>query len=230
MPKKCAPGTICIENTTLLGILLLLVVIFFVWFQYKPALGEHTRSTPIQGLLPPNHSAHVSVVQSLQTNPTQDVRGDVGRCTFSGGTVGDPFTNAYVPPVKCDAGGLMTSPLTMTTPNHSIPVNVPTQHYHTQYNQVGILTRKNGTARDILPLMGRRTITSRDKWQYYTMSGGGPGGNLQTKLPVRAKGRNCSGEYGCAEIYSGEDVYVEGFQDIFEATIYESGLFSYIPY
>ena len=56
------------------------------------------------------------------------------------------------------------------------------------------------------------------------------GGNLQTKLPVRVKEKPCSGEYGCQEIYSGDQVYVEGFQDFFQATIYESGAFSYIPY
>ena len=60
-------------------------------------------------------------------------------------------------------------------------------------------------------------------------AGGGAGGNLQTKLPVKVKGRSCSGEYGCDEIYNQDHVYVEGYQDDFIATIYESGLFSYLP-
>jgi hypothetical protein len=233
--KKCIPGVICIENVSLFVLVIAFLLLGFVWFQTQ-SLGKtsntsHTYTTNHHhGLLPPNHSAHPSVIHSLNTLPTQDVRGDVGRCAMGGGTVGDPLTNAYVPPIKCDAGGLMTAPLTMSTPPNSIPINVPTQHYNTQYNQVGILTKRYGNNNEILPLMGRRTITSRDKWQYYTMSGGGPGGNMQSKLPIRVKGRNCSGEYGCPEVYSGDEVYVEGFQDTFEATIYESGLFSYIPY
>ena len=240
MPKKCIPGTVCIENVTLITILIGLILLAFIWFQMSgstkvsesPSYGMNTildnsTSHTNVGLLPPRHSDHISITGQI---PTQDLRGDVGRCTLGGGTVGDPLTNPYVPPVKCDAGGLMSAPLVMSVPPNSIPVNVPTQHYNPQYNQIGILTKRYGNNSEILPLMGRRTITSRDKWQYYTVSGGGAGGNLQTKLPIRVKGRNCSGEYGCTEIYSGEEVYVEGFKDTFEATIYESGLFSYIPY
>ena len=78
--------------------------------------------------------------------------------------------------------------------------------------------------------MGRQLITSRSKWQYYTVSGGGPGGHLQTKLPVRVKNKTCSGEYGCDEIYTNDDVYVEGFNDNFKATVYDNGLFSYLPF
>ena len=157
-----------------------------------------------------------------------DIRNDLSRC---GGNGGDPMSNAYVPPVKCDAGGLMKDPVSLSIPMNSIAINIPTQHYNVQYAQVGILTKRYGNNNEILPLMGRRTVTSRNKWQYYTVSGGGGnGGNLQAKLPVKVRGKTCSNEYGCEEVNSGDDVYVEGFQDTFQATIYESGMFSYIPY
>ena len=225
MAKKCIPGVICIENMTLFVLLFLVLVVCYLWHRVS-SLGKQSSQV---GILPPNHSSHVSVTNALSKVPIQDVRGDVGRCNSSGGTVGDPMTNAYVPPIKCDAGGLMTAPLMMSVPGNSVPINIPTQHYNVQYNQVGILTKRYGNNSEILPLMGRRTITSRDKWQYYTISGGGSGGNLQTKLPVKARGRNCSGEYGCDEILEGDEVFVEGFQDTFRATVYENGLFSYIP-
>jgi hypothetical protein len=167
------------------------------------------------------------VSSGIQIQPINSIRGDLSRC---GGNGGDPMTNAYVPPVKCDAGGLFKEKITMNIPSNSIPINVPTQHYNVQYSQVGILTKRYGNNSEILPLMGRRTITARNKWQYYTVSGGGNGGNLQAKLPVKVRGKSCSGDYGCDELNSGEDVYVEGFQDTFQATIYESGMFSYIPY
>jgi len=165
---------------------------------------------------------------SLFTQKQNDLRNDLSRCGSNGG---DPMSNAYVPPMKCDAGGLMNNPLTMSVPINTVAINVPTQHYNVQYMQVGILTKRYGNNNEILPLMGRRTITSRNKWQYYTVSGGGGnGGNLQAKLPVKVRGKTCSNEYGCEEVNSGDDVYVEGFQDTFQATIYESGMFSYIPY
>ena len=155
---------------------------------------------------------------------SHDIIYDVGRCN---GLEGDPLTNPYIPPIKCDAGSLM--PTMMSLPRNAIPINIPTQNYNSKYSQVGIITKQFANNSEILPLMGRRTVTSRDKWQYYTVSGGGAGGNLQAKLPVKIKGRNCSGEYGCEEISNGDEVFVEGYRENFRATIYENGLFSYIP-
>ena len=92
-----------------------------------------------------------------------------------------------------------------------------------EYSQIGILT-KSGM---ILPLMGRRHMNGRDKWQYYTISN--TGGNLNTKLPVSVKGKSCTSEYGCDEMMNGDSIYVEGYNDTFKATIYENNAFSYIP-
>lgn len=195
--------------TLVVVIFFLLVVVYFLWFRVSSLENKNSSSYT-------NHSDRI----------LQDVRLDKGRCGNNGG---DPLTDPYTPPVRCDSGSLMQAPIIMTVPGNSVPINIPTQHYNTSYNQIGIITNRSAHKNEILPLMGRRTVTSRDKWQYYTVSGGGAGGNLQAKLPVRVKGRNCSGEYGCEEIYDGDDVYVEGYQENFRATIYENGLFSYIP-
>jgi hypothetical protein len=78
----------------------------------------------------------------------------------------------------------------------------------------------------ILPLMGRKHMSGRDKWQFYTISGSG---NLNTKLPISVNGKSCTGEYGCDDIYNGDIVYVEGYNDTFKATIYENNQFQYLP-
>jgi hypothetical protein len=62
-----------------------------------------------------------------------------------------------------------------------------------------------------------------DKLQYYTVAEGG------AKLPISVNGRSCTGEYGCNEVFNGDTVYVEGYGDVFKATIYESGQYSYDP-
>jgi hypothetical protein len=69
-------------------------------------------------------------------------------------------------------------------------------------------------------------MNGRSKMQYYTISNTG---NMNTKLPISVNGKSCTGEYGCDEISNGDVVYVEGYKDTFQATIYENGLFSYIP-
>ena len=78
----------------------------------------------------------------------------------------------------------------------------------------------------IPPLMGSRVMTGRDKWNYYTISNNG---NINTKLPISNQGRSCTNEYGCDEIYNNDTVYVEGYKDVFIATVYESGTLNYIP-
>ena len=78
----------------------------------------------------------------------------------------------------------------------------------------------------ILPLMGRKHMSGRDKWQYYTISGSG---NLNTKLPISVNGKSCTGEYGCDDIFNGDIVYVEGYNDTFRVTMYENNMFQYIP-
>ena len=107
------------------------------------------------------------------------------------------------------------------------PVNVESRGPSPDFTQVGILTRVNGNDDLILPLMGRKLSSSRDKMQYYTMSNTG---NLNTKLPVSRNGKSCTGEYGCDEISNGETVYVEGYSDTFKATVYENSRLNYIPY
>lgn len=114
----------------------------------------------------------------------------------------------------------------LISPNQGIPVNIETRGLNSDYTQMGILTRGNGTDM-ILPLIGRRLMSGLDKWQYYTISNTG---NMNTKLPISVKGRSCSGEYGCDSIANGDMVYVEGYNDTFRVTIYESGKFNYIPH
>ena len=138
-------------------------------------------------------------------------------------TRNDVLNDPYAPPMKND--GYFFPPDSGDI--RGIPVNIRTRGLDMNYQQVGILTRTNSSAELILPLMGRRIMNGRDKWQYYTMSNTG---NLNTKLPVSVKGKSCTGEYGCDNISNGDIVYVEGYKDTFNATIYENNLFNYIPF
>ena len=133
----------------------------------------------------------------------------------------DPFNDPYAPPLQ-DADGIIY-PRDFRD-MRGIPVNIETQGLATQYQQIGIL--ENGGSL-ILPLMGRRSMVGRDKWQYYSISNTG---TLNTKLPVTFQGRSCTSENGCDNISSGDTVYVKGYNDTFRATIYENNLMQYIPY
>jgi len=137
----------------------------------------------------------------------------------------DSFNDPYSPPLKTN-GYTEQSTYDM---RGGIPINVETRATGMNYQQIGILTPLNGTDNTmILPLMGRKLMTGREKWQYYTMANGV--GTIHTKLPVSKNGKSCTGEYGCDDIQNGDTVYVEGYKTTFTATIYENINFSYIPY
>ena len=142
-------------------------------------------------------------------------------------TRGDTFNDPYAPPLKndglyfrSDSGDIRGVP-----PPIQVPVNIETRGVASSYSQVGILTNSVPETL-ILPLMGRRHMAGRDKWQYYTISNTGM---VNTKLPVSVKGKSCTSEYGCDSIMNGDQIYVEGYNSTFNVTIYDNGTFSYIP-
>ncbi len=200
MPKKCIPGVVCIENVTLIFIIVFLIALFYIWYTVNSnEIKQKVAETHIISNTLPSSSPTL-----LPLSSKQDIFNDPYKPPLK--------NNMYHPPDSSDVRG--------------IPVNIETRGLPTQYQQIGILNKVNGGEDLILPLMGKRTVAGRDKWQYYTISGSG---NLNTRLPVSVNGKNCSGEYGCDEIYNGDVVYVEGYNDTFRATIYENGSFQYIP-
>ena len=131
----------------------------------------------------------------------------------------DVLLNPYVPPLRDDRAMDIRGPV-------AVPINVSTQGItNAAYRQVGILTRINGPE-TILPLMGRPLFRNRDKWQFYTIS---EKSNF-IKLPISVKGRSCTNEYGCDNVYNGDTVYVEGYNDAFKVTAYDNSVMQYLPF
>lgn len=205
MAKKCIPGVICIENMTLF--LLFFIILLMVYFYYIHFV-KHNSGQKVVVIQSPQHST-VPLGPNLPLGAIS--------------TRQDPFNDPYAPPLKSDG---------LYYPRNfgdlrGIPVNIESRGLSTGYQQIGILNRSNGGSGDmILPLMGRRSMAGRDKWQYYTISNTG---NINTKLPVSINGKSCTSEYGCDNINNSDLVYVEGYNDTFRATVYENNTFQYIP-
>ena len=208
MPKKtCIPGLFCIENVTFL--LLIIVVGAMAYLYYLNIAKQGLEKTPL------GYSKQYGekIVQPVvfMTPPVTNLPSQIHTVSSNQ----DPLQSEYAPPLK------------NVEASYGLPINMKTRGYETNYSQVGILTRKNGKTL-ILPLMGRRITTGRDKYQYYAMTNSA--GNIHTKLPISVNGRSCTSEIGCDEIYDGDNVYVEGYDDIFHATVYENSLLHYIPF
>ncbi len=225
--KRCPPGTLCIENVTLFSILIIIGILMCVLFyckttslrekiiitenngysngyqyptSYSNGYSSHTHSNHSQ--LDHSHSdhSHPNHIHSFLFNNNSNMQ----------------MENPYTPP--------LTQP--HTNDIRGWPVNVSTRPIiNNNYSQQGILTRINGEE-TILPLMGRQLMSGRDKWQYYTLSDK----NAFIKLPISVNGKSCTSEYGCDSLNNGDTVYVEGYDDAFKITHYESSSLNYIPY
>jgi len=79
--------------------------------------------------------------------------------------------------------------------------------------QLGLLTDGNG---DIKPLYGRASRTHRDRWHYWTTTGGE---NLYP-LPIEVEGRSCEEDIGCQELFGNEQINILGKENLYKPTLY----------
>lgn len=214
------PGVICIEQVTLFTFIIVLVIGLMILFYYymkneNTNNNKHTNS---------NNNKYIYVQENQYETQHNRNTDNMYKTKYPFGYVdveNDVLLNPYSAPLKDDR----YFPKHNIDVRGSIPIQVATRAVDTTYRQVGILTRLNGDE-TILPLMGRPLFTNRDKWNFYTMSDK----NNMIKLPVSFKGKSCTNEYGCDNIYNGDTVYVEGYGDAFKATIYDNNVMRYIPF
>lgn len=199
------PGVICFENVTLFFILFVILGVIIYYLLNNKAENHYLIKDETK------YNTYNSESQSSSN-------GLFPRPSYSFSNMqNDVLMNPYAAPLRDDR--------VVQDVRGGVPINVSTQGVDTNYRQVGILTRING-AETILPLMGRPLFTNRDKWQFYTMSDK----NNTIKLPVTFKGKSCTNEYGCDDVYNGDSVYVEGYNDAFKVTTYDNNVMQYIPF
>jgi len=205
----CPPGLYCMDTSTVLTGLLVVVaiaaiVVFFIKHNTPPVAQKPT----------------VVVVESKShpSLPPTVINSDPRFAPLS------PERSYYVPPdirgIPIPAG---MGPMT--------PVNVQTRGIPDAYQQMGVLTAQGGTAnsgtptRTILPLFGRQLTTNRNRWNYYTRTDG----MNPVQVPIQYKRRNCEDDNGCDEITDGEAVGVPVMGQSFTATVYRYSTPRYLP-
>ena len=143
MPKRCPPGVICIENMTVIFLIIIVFLAGFVYYNFATNNLNRKQvivvNTERNSLVPKSNSVFSMLPSNILMNP-----------------FAPPLKNGnYFPRGGGDPRG--------------VPININTRGLDTNYSQMGILTRLNGEE-TILPIMGRPLYSNRSKWQYYTMS------------------------------------------------------------
>lgn len=92
----------------------------------------------------------------------------------------------------------------------------PIKQYKPGYmQQMGVLTGADG---ETLPLYGKEVRGRRDRYHYYTTTGGE---NLYP-IPVTHNARDCMEDIGCEELYGNETVTVLGKTGSFTVNMYRT--------
>lgn len=195
--SKCPPNTICV-NKTFLAIITISLLLLALCYQ------TYTSYTHKQANANVNVHAHMTTIDKI--NPPNTLH-------ISNIRQSDHY-DVFQPPVK----PMWTNGIKSISTNYSRP----------DYKQIGILTRESAqdNAREretILALFGRPIHNGRSKWQYYTMTDK----SSSIKLPITINGKSGSTTYGVDEIYSGDNVHVQGYNETFQVTLYEQQQFEY---
>jgi hypothetical protein len=98
-------------------------------------------------------------------------------------------------------------------PSPIAPFNIPTQGIPESYQSMGIIKTPDGK---LLPLYGRRSVSSRERYNYYTRTDT----YNPIPIPVIMKGRDCQDQVGCPELYNGDRVKLSATNESGEVTIY----------
>ena len=213
--RKCPPGVICLENVSLVFIFLIICFFSFLFFRQNVNVNNNERII----ITPNNHSQGMGIVPNYPYNnlPSENV-----------------LLNPYSAPLKDDryfvpSLDIRQNPIKSAMSMNAVPINVSTNigAVDTSYRQLGILKPVNGRTQDsILPLMGRPLYTSRQKFQYYTISNQ----HNNVKLPISVAGKSALNEYGVDELFTGDTIFVDGLDGTFSVTIYENSTMKYLPF
>jgi len=107
-----------------------------------------------------------------------------------------------------------TPPDLSRIPNPSTPFNIPTQGVAEEYQSMGIVKTSEGK---LLPLFGRRCVSARERYNYYTRTDS----YNPLPLPIEMQGRDCQDQVGCPELFNGDRVKISATNDHGEVTIYK---------
>jgi len=187
MPRRCPPGMVCFPDTfSVISWPSVTLILIFIVTVGLVAWSLRTQSIP-QIMYVPQQPAPVQV--SVKS-------GD------------DRYSRA--PEAERDWN---TGPDLSRIPPSSAPFNIPTQGLPENYQSMGVVKTGDGK---LLPLYGRRSISSRERYNYYTRTDS----YNPIPIPVQMQGRDCQDQVGCPELYNGDSVKLSATNETGEVTIY----------
>lgn len=207
MPRSrssCPPGVLCVSEglaTTLLLLLTVAAAFFLLAMILRPSLSP----------LSPPYTTPLPTAPAVFQQPPIQVSVHAGRGGDSRyDRAPQPLRDWRAEPEFPPRGGLST-----------LPFNQPTQGLPESFQSVGLIRVED----KMLPLYGRRTAGSSDRWNYYTRTDT----YNPIPLPIQIQKRDCMDDVGCSEVSTGDRVHVRGLQKEGQTEIYRFDGPKYLP-
>jgi len=191
MPR-CPPGMICFPNSFGLFSIPSATLVGIVLIVIALAMWSQNYYRPIvvlQGQGQGSQQAPVNVINQVETGDDRYSRSPEAERVWD------------------------TPPDYSRIPSATKPFNIPTQGVPESYQSMGIVKTPDGK---LLPLYGRRCISSRERYNYYTRTDT----YNPIPIPVIIKGRDCQDQVGCPELFNGDQVRLSTLDQMGEVTIY----------
>lgn len=239
MKSKCPPGTLCLENGTLI-IIIIIVIIGFVIFISNKNKNKNDSSQDINNeeilnlkndfLIEKNKNLILNQqvqqteqkIQNIENKNiinNQNNQNNLDNPLFIVDKRYQRAANPFLPPLRSNPNDPVTS---ISLQGLGVPINIPTRGFSQDFQQVGIITGGN----QILPLFGRTIWSGSNKWNYFTSTD-----SFQSvKIPIQNKKRDCTQEFGCDELYDKDKIFIPAYNKEFEVSIYRLDAPRYIPY
>ena len=197
MPR-CPPGMICFPNSFGIFSIPSAVLVTIIIIVIGLTLWSQSQSRPIfilpgegkgQGKGSQDQQAPISIINQVETGDDRYSRSPEAERVWD------------------------TPPDYSRIPSASKPFNIPTQGVPESYQSMGIVKTTDGT---LLPLYGRRCISSRERYNYYSRTDS----YNPLPIPVHMQGRDCQDQVGCPELFNGDQVRLATLDQMGEVTIY----------
>lgn len=187
MPR-CPPGMICFPNSFGLFSMPSATLVGIVLIVIGLAMWSQSQTRPIF-VLPGQQQQPVNVINQVETGDDRYSRSPEAERVWD------------------------TPPDYSRIPSATKPFNIPTQGVPESYQSMGIVKTPDGK---LLPLYGRRCISSRERYNYYTRTDS----YNPLPIPVQMQGRDCQDQVGCPELFNGDQVKLSTLDQMGEVTIY----------
>lgn len=187
MPR-CPPGMICFPNSFGLFSMPSATLVGIVLIVIGLAMWSQNQTRPIF-VLPGQQQQPVNVINQVETGDDRYSRSPEAERVWD------------------------TPPDYSRIPSATKPFNIPTQGVPESYQSMGIVKTPDGK---LLPLYGRRCISSRERYNYYTRTDS----YNPLPIPVQMQGRDCQDQVGCPELFNGDQVKLSTLDQMGEVTIY----------